>query len=79
MKNLTIAKFTQALAENLQGVVDDGDILRVEMPNADVFVVMDEPEYKIMQQALAAMFVLKGMADKGGNIGGFNIRDILSK
>ena len=40
---------------------------------------MDEPEYKIMQQALAAMFVLKGMADKGGNIGGFNIRDILSK
>ena len=69
----------QALAETLQGVVDDGDIVRVEMPNADVFLVMDEPEYKIMQQALAAMFVLKGMADKEGNISGFNIREILSK
>ena len=30
------------LPENLEGVVDDGDVLRVEMPNADVFVVMDD-------------------------------------
>lgn len=54
IKNMTVGEFS-AEAHTLPGVVLSGDIIRVDCDEAGAFIIMEEPEYIIMRDALEAM------------------------
>ena len=79
MKNLTYSEFTesiQIMAQTFNGVVTDGDIVRVESHKKGAFIIMNEREYEIMHKALKIVFSLSGAANEDGVI---DCKDILEK
>lgn len=54
IKHMTVGEFS-AEAHTLPGVVLSGDIIRVDCDEAGAFVIMEEPEYITMRDALEAM------------------------
>lgn len=57
IKNMTVSEYT-AEAHTLPGVILSGDLVRVDCDDAGAFIMLDEPEYIIMRDALAAMMRL---------------------
>lgn len=57
IKNMTVGEFS-ADAHMLPGVVLSGDIVRVDCDEAGAFVIMEEPEYLILRDAMAALIRL---------------------
>lgn len=57
IKNMTVGEFS-AEAHMLPGVVLSGDLVRVDCDEAGAFVMLEEPAYIIMRDALAAVIHL---------------------
>jgi hypothetical protein len=57
IKNMTVSEYT-AEAPSLPGVVLSGDFVRVDCDEAGAFMMIEEPEYQIMRDALAAIIQL---------------------
>ena len=52
MKSLTLEEFKISLPGIVSGVVIDGDIIRVDCGKIGAFVVMHEPEYEFLWDAV---------------------------
>ena len=52
MKSLTLEEFQTSLSSIVPGVVIDGDIIRVDCGGMGSFVVMHEPEYTFLWNAV---------------------------
>jgi len=76
MKNIKLEEFKK----NIDTVADDilgvGEMYRVDAGSPGALVIMEEPEYEVMRDALKALFALNNHADKDGNL---NINDLLKK
>jgi hypothetical protein len=56
MKELTLNEFMNNIPAILIGVTRDGDMVRVDAGKQGAFVIMAEPEYQILRDALTAVF-----------------------
>ncbi len=57
IKNMTVGEFS-AEAHTLPGVVLSGDLVRVDCDEAGAFVIMEEPEYLVLRDAMEALLRL---------------------
>lgn len=55
MKNLTLEEYLAQSSGLVHDVMASGEIVRVDCGKAGAFVIMEEPEYMIMRDALEAM------------------------
>jgi hypothetical protein len=84
MKNIKLNEFKNSLSEVISDVIHVGEIYRVDSgltldkneKETGAFVIMEEPEYKIMRDALAMIFGVNSVADKDGII---SIHELLKK
>lgn len=57
IKNITVGQFS-AEAHTLPGVVLSGDLVRVDCDEAGAFVLIEEPEYQALRDAMAALIAV---------------------
>ena len=63
MNSLSFETFKETLPGVVSGVLYDGDIVKVDVGDAGAFVVMDEPEYVILIDALRAVIAVAGSVE----------------
>lgn len=57
VKNVTVGEFS-AKAHTMVGDVLAGDMVRVDCDEAGAFVMLEEPEYKIMRDSLELLIAI---------------------
>jgi len=77
MKSITYEQFTSALPDVVSGVLCAGDIIKVNMNGGGSFVLLDEPEYNIMLDALRMVFATAGSVEPDGKT--IDVKKLLAK
>jgi len=63
MKNITYDDFKSSLPGVVSSILYDGDIVRVAVGDAGAFVLMEEPEYNVLLDALRGVLAVASSAE----------------